>query len=118
MKKYSNNTVYFISYAKLPSNIPAGHAFDNVGIGLVINNITGRVEDTSCTLLTTEARHFLKDLIVGFNFHQDDIEVLLSDLRFRYHGMAQKGICVAIKESYNKYMAWRKENIDRLGKIK
>lgn len=106
-KFYSEDTVYFISYARLPSTIPAGKMMDQVGVGLVINKKTGVIEDISCTLLTAEARQFIKDIIVNFNIHDENIENLLKMISDRYHGMSQKAICVAVQGSYERYLQWK-----------
>lgn len=104
---YSKDTVYFISYARLSHSIPAGKLLDLVGVGLIINRQTGIVEDTSCTLLTDEAKVFLKDIIVGFNIHETPIDILLDTIVDRYHGMSQKAICVAVQGAYDRYLIWK-----------
>lgn len=104
---YSPESVYFIAYARLSHAIPAGKLLDTVGVGLIINQESGIIEDTSCTLLTEEAKHFLKQVIVGFNLHNDPIEDLLCKISDRYHGMSQKAICVAVNNAYDRYMQWK-----------
>ncbi len=110
MKNYSDKTVYFISYAKLPSSISAAKLLDVVGIGLVINTETGIIEDTSCTLITDEAKDFLKSIIVGFNIHKYSVDKLVEEVQHRFHGMSQKAICVAIKGAVERYETWKEEN--------
>ena len=106
-KHYSKDTVYFISYARLSNAIPAGKIMDHVGVGLVINQKSGVIEDISCTLLTEEAKLFLKDIIAGFNLHDENIEVLLKMISDRFHGMSQKSICVAVHSTYERYLQWK-----------
>lgn len=106
---YSDETVYFISYAKLPSNIAAAKLLDVVGIGLVINFKTGIIEDTTCTLITDEAKQFLKDIIVGHNIHDEGIDKLIEMISFRFHGLSQKAICVALKSTVERYETWREQ---------
>ncbi|WP_430885505.1 DUF3870 domain-containing protein [Fusibacter sp. JL216-2] len=113
MKHYDSETVYFISYAKLPSNMAAGQLVEVVGVGLVINYKTGRVTDMSCTLITDEAKMFLKDIIVGFNLHEDSVQDLIDAISFRYHGHSQKAICVAVKQSIERYHQWRSEKMNK-----
>lgn len=110
LKEYSEDTVYFISYAKLPSEIPAANMHKVVGLGLIINRKTGIIEDSSCTLLTEEAKDFLKQLLVGYKLHENGIEPLIEKIKDRYHGLAQKAICVALKGTYERYLAWKEEN--------
>ncbi|MBI9013421.1 MAG: DUF3870 domain-containing protein [Clostridiales bacterium] len=106
---YSPETVYFIAYSRLSKSIPAGKLLDVVGVGLIIHQETGVIEDTSCTLLTDEAKLFLKDLIVGFNIHTHPIEELLDYVCSRYHGMSQKAVCVAIRDACERYIQWKNE---------
>ncbi len=108
-KYYSDDVVYFISYAKLSHSIPAGKLLDHVGIGLVINKANGIIEDISCTLLTDEAKFFLKDIIVGYNIHDNDINKLLSLISSKYHGFSQKAVCVAVQGAYERYIQWTNE---------
>lgn len=111
MKKiYNDETVYFISYTKLPSSVAASKTMDVVGVGLVINYKTGIIEDVSCTLLTNEAKLFLKSVIVGFNTHEQNIEELISLIMYRFNGISQKAICVATKLAHDRYVTWRKEH--------
>ncbi len=110
LKNYSNETVYFISYAKLPSSIAAAKLLDVVGVGLVINIETGIIEDTSCTLITEEAKKFLKDIISGFNLHDDGVDKLTDNIQKRFHGLSQKAICVAVKAAVERYETWKEEN--------
>lgn len=110
-KLYSDDTVYFISYAKLPSTISAAKLLEVVGVGLVINVKTGVIEDTSCTLITDEAKRFLKEIIVGHNIHKEEgIDKLIDEVQNRFHGLSQKAICVAIKATIERYETWKIEN--------
>ncbi|MBN2795787.1 MAG: DUF3870 domain-containing protein [Clostridia bacterium] len=104
---YPVDTVYFISYARLSQSIPAGKLLDVVGVGLIINYHTGEIVDTSCTLITEEAKRFLKSVIVGFNLHHEPIEHLIKRITDRYHGMSQKAICVAVQGAYDRYIQWK-----------
>jgi hypothetical protein len=108
-KVYKDDTVYFISYAKLPSTISAAKLRDVVGVGLVINTTTGIIEDTSCTLITDEAKRFLKEIIVGHNIHEEGLEKLTDKIQLRFHGLSQKAICVAVKAAVERYETWKKE---------
>ncbi|MCD5414684.1 MAG: DUF3870 domain-containing protein [Clostridiales bacterium] len=106
MKKYSEDTVYFISYARLPAEIAAAKMHHVVGVGLIINRKTGLIEDSSCTLITAEAKEFLKQILVGHNLHEEGIEALNEKIKKRFHGLAQKSLCVAVKASCNRYFEW------------
>lgn len=92
----------------MPATIPSGEIYQYLNIGLVINKETGVVQDTSITLLSDGAVRFLEYLIIGFNVHEEDIEVLLNDIQARYYGGSQKAICIAIKQAYEKYKSYKK----------
>ena len=109
MDGYDKNTVYFMSYAKLPENISAGKLHGVVGVGLIINTKTGIIEDAVSTLLTEEVKNFLKGIIVGFNLHENNIDDLVDEVDYRFHGVSRKAVCVALKGSYEKYETWKSE---------
>lgn len=106
--------VYFISYAKIPSNISAAIYEGHVGLGFIINHNTGAIEDISCTLLTKTCRNFLKGLIVGHNVEKDDIDTLINKINLLFHGHSKKAIMVILKDNYNKYTEWKKNNKEQL----
>ncbi|MBR0600632.1 DUF3870 domain-containing protein [Sinanaerobacter chloroacetimidivorans] len=110
MKQYSENSIYLSAYAKLPSEMPSAEMYKALDIGLVINWETGEIEDASITLLTDEARSFLKQIIVGYNIDKNAIEPLLERIKKRYLGASQKAVCVILKLIYEKYINWRQEH--------
>ena len=109
MSVYPDQAVYFISYAKLPGEIPAANMHKTVGVGLIIHQDTGEIIDASCTLLTQEACLFLKSVLQGRNVHDEEAEVIIESVRQRYHGYAQKAVCVAIKGSTDRYFQWKNQ---------
>jgi len=109
-KNYSNETVYFISYAKLPDNMTAGLMHKIVGLGMVINYKTGVIEDISCTLMTTVAKQFLEDVFIGYNLYDKGINPLLDDIKFRFHGNSMKSLCVVAKENHKRFTEWKQKN--------
>lgn len=107
MKMYNEKSIYISAHAKLPLDMPSAEMYKAVDIGLVINEMTGEIEDTSITLLTDEARNFLKQLIVGYNLNGGSIDPLLEIIKARYLGASQKAICVALKLIFEKYQERR-----------
>lgn len=91
----------------MPSTIPSGEIYQYLNIGLVINDKTGVIEDTSITLLSEGAVRFLEYLIIGFNLKEEGIDILINKIETRYFGWSQKAICVAIKQAYEKYSAFK-----------
>lgn len=114
---YDKNTVYFISYAQLPENISAKKVVGTIGLGIVVDFYTDIVVDTSCTLITEEARAFLKSIIVGYDLSKG-IDELLEEIKFRFNGQSQKSVCVVLRDVHRKYMSWKEANAERLNDMK
>lgn len=109
MKQYSEKSIYLSAYAKLPSDMPSGEMYKAVDIGLIIDPDTGEIEDASVTLLTDEARSFIKQVVVGYNINDGgSIDPLLNKIKARYFGSSQKAICVSLKLIYEKYVSFKK----------
>lgn len=115
--EYDKNTVYFISYAQLPENISAKKVVGTIGLGIVVDFYTDVIVDTSCTLITEEAREFLKTIIVGYNI-AEGIDELIDEIRFRFNGQSQKSVCVVLRDVQRKYIAWREANQENIDKLK
>lgn len=112
-EKYGENTIYIISYCQLPDNMSVTLAYKYVGIGFIIDYVTGEVIDTSCTFITEEARKFVKELIVGHNLDNNGIEPLIEKFKKRFHGPSQKSVCVILKDNYNKYLMIKKNILNK-----
>lgn len=115
--EYDKNTVYFISYAQLPENISAKKVVGTIGLGIVVDFYTDVIVDTSCTLITEEAREFLKSIIVGYNV-SEGIDELLDEIKFRFNGQSQKSVCVVLRDVHRKYIAWKEANQAIIEKMK
>ncbi len=104
MKKYSENSIYISSYAKLPSEIPSGGMYKSIDIGLIINMETHVIEGVSITLVTEEAKCFLSQILEGYCM-DDGIEPLIEIIKKKYFGSSQKAVCVTLKLVYEKYLS-------------
>ncbi len=109
MKKYPNNTACFIAFAKLPSDTPLYEMHKNISMGFIIDYETGDIKDIISSLIVPETKDFVRDILVEKNIHQQSITDLVGEIQFRYHGGAQRAICVALKQCYDKYYKWREE---------
>lgn len=110
-KKYSDDTIYISSYVRLPENIPSALYNGQVDIGLIINYKTGIIEDNSCTLVTSVARKFISDLIVGYNLYENDgVEPLVEVIKYRFNGASQKCIIAVLRDIYKKFLKWKVDN--------
>jgi hypothetical protein len=99
----TKDRIYVSSFAKLPAGIPSENVYKVLDIGLVINQQTGEVEDLSITLLTDVAIKFLREIIIGFNVLDQDLSILVEEIKLRYHGSAQKAVIAALKNVVIKY---------------
>lgn len=105
-KKYNDQTVYFSAYAKLPEEMPSAYCYKGIDIGLVIDTQTGKVVDASFTLITEEARTFLKEIILDHDLHKEGIDPIIESIKCRFFGSSQKAICVALRGVFEKYQMW------------
>ncbi|MBW4828562.1 MAG: DUF3870 domain-containing protein [Clostridiaceae bacterium] len=111
MKKtrdFGEDTVYFVSYAKLPQDMSATYIHRVVGVGFLINTKTGIIEDVMVTLLSDLCKEFLCHLMVGHNIKEDGIDEIVDKVENRFFGYSQKAIVVAMKGAYRRYLEWEK----------
>lgn len=112
MRDFGEDTVYFVSYTKLPEEMSAAYLHKLVGVGFLINTKTGIIEDVMVTLLSDLCKEFLTYLIKGHNIDKYGIDELVKKIEKRYYGYAQKAIIVGIKSTYERYIKWKqKENL-------
>ncbi len=97
-------TMFFGGYAKLPTGITAEELYKIVGVGLEIDPADGEIVDADCTLATATAKKVFRQVVVGRRIDEDMNEIL-SDLKARYHGAAQKALVTALKAVREKYRA-------------
>lgn len=106
---YGEDTVYFVSYSKLPQEISAAYVHKVVGVGFLINTKTGIIEDVMVTLISDLCKEFLAYLIIGHNIKKDGVDEIVSKVEKRFFGGSQKAVVVGIKGVYSKYLQWEKE---------
>lgn len=107
---YGENTVYFVSYSKLPQETSATYVHKVVGVGFLINIKTGIIEDIMVTLISDLCQEFLAFLIIGHNIERDGIDEIVEKVEKRFFGYSQKAVIVAMKGVYSRYLQWKKEN--------
>ena len=100
---------FFTGYARLPEGITASEMYGLVGIALEVEDDTGMIVAADCTLATGLGRDFFSRLVVGFRL-DEDFECMVSQVRSRYHGSAQKAVLTALRITRDKYRACRKES--------
>lgn len=107
---YGEDTIYFVSYSKLPNDISATYVHKVVGVGLLINIKTGIIEDIMVTLISDLCKDFLAYLIVGHNIDKDGVEELVDRVDKRFYGSSQKAVIVCLRGVYSRYLQWKEAN--------
>ncbi|WFD10115.1 DUF3870 domain-containing protein [Tepidibacter hydrothermalis] len=104
--KMSSNNIFITGYAKLPTGITAQELYTVVAIGLLINRENGTIVDLDCTLVTSTAKRFVRENLVGRKItNYDEIECIFNE---RYYGCAKKALLFALKicnEKFNEVKA-------------
>lgn len=109
-RNFGPDTVYFVSYSKLPDDIAVSYIHKVVGVGFLINTKTGIIEDVMVTLISDLCKEFLSYLMIGHNIERDGIDELVERVEKRFFGSSQKAIIVCIKGVYARYLQWKKAN--------
>lgn len=100
-----SDTLFFTGYAKLPEGITAAEVFSIVGIGVEVNR-NGDIVRADCTLATEAGRDFVSRILEGHNLC-DDLDVLIAQVKGRYHGNAKKAIITALKTANDRFKSYR-----------
>jgi len=108
-----SETVYFVGYAKLPQNIPANNIYNRIGVGLEVNIDNGYIVNVSCTLPTQLAQDIVISCIRYHNIKQD-FKKIVSNIKRRYQGDAQKAIIIALDAAHKKYNDYIKQFCNEL----
>jgi len=109
VRDFGEDTVYFVSYAKLPADISATYVHEVVGVGFLINTKTGIIEDVMVTLISDLVKDFLAYLMIGHNI-EEGVDEIIEKVEARFFGQSQKAVVVAIKGVYRRYLQWKETN--------
>ena len=110
-KIYPENSVYIISYARIPHNISMAFYEGHTGIGFVIDYTTNEIIDCCFTFITKEAKAFGKILFLGCRLDSKNIlNELINRIDTLFNGPSKKALCIILKANYCKYQEWKKEN--------
>ncbi len=94
-------TIFITGYAKLPNGITASQLYSVIVVGVIANHDTGEVIDVDCSLVTSVARRFVEQIVVGKNLN--NYSDIAKDISARYHGSARKALLSAFKIICEKY---------------
>lgn len=101
VKIVEKRDVFLTGYAKLPRGITATELYSVIAVGIVVKYPSGEILDVDCSLVTSTARAFVKNMIVNRNIKDfDDIE---RDFNNVYFGSARKALISAFKTCHEKF---------------
>ncbi len=93
--------IFVTGYAKLPQGITAAELYSIIVVGVIVDKNTSIIKDVDCSLVTSVARSFVKELYVGQSIlDYDNLAKLLND---SYYGSARKALLSAFKSANEKY---------------
>jgi hypothetical protein len=96
-------TVYFVTYARLPGEIPASEQYMKLAIGAEIDIVKGIILNTSATLPSELAKSMVNSYICNKNIVKD-LDQMVDEIQFRHQGEVQKALVKAIVEINKKYL--------------
>lgn len=93
--------IFISGYAKLPKGITATELYSVIAVGLLVNANTGEILDADITLVTSVAKNFFRNCVIGENLnHIEPIEKMFTET---YFGSARKAIISALRTCADKY---------------
>lgn len=106
---YNKDTIYIIGNSKTNTENAITHKFNSFFIGFVVEVITGKIIDASCSSTIRTTDEFIRSLFINKNISEFD-EDFEEEIKRRYHGSSQKAIIVAYKDGVKKYKELKKAN--------
>ncbi|TCO71349.1 uncharacterized protein DUF3870 [Marinisporobacter balticus] len=93
--------IFISGYAKLPKGITSTELYSVIAVGVLVNRYTGEVFEAEASLVTSVAKDFFRNHLVGKNLNNfDEIEKMFKE---NYFGSARKAIISALRTCYEKY---------------
>lgn len=100
---YDKNTIYITGTAKISSNDPIADIFDTFFLGIIIDRKDGKIIDVTCNMVKDVTSDFIKSMMVGYSL-SGEAELIIGEIRERFHGIAQKAVIAALKDARNRYI--------------
>ena len=104
----NKNPVLLSGYAKLPSNITAETVYETLAIAVLFDKRSGIILEAEASMVTSLARRFISELLVGYNLN-DGPEELMDDFERYYHGNAKRALETAMRMVFSKYQEYAAE---------
>lgn len=100
---YEKNTIYITGTAKIATNDPIADIFETFFIGIILDKNDGRIIDVTCNMVKDVTSDFIKSMLIGFSL-ADEVELIIDEIKSRFHGIAQKAVIAAVKDARNRYI--------------
>ena len=100
---YDKRTIYVTGTAKIGKTDPIASLYELFFVGLIIDRNTHIVIDFTCNMVRDVTSDFIKSIVVGYDIVNNE-DLIISEIKERFHGLAQKTVCASIKDGRNKYL--------------
>ena len=108
--EYGRNTVFVTGVSKPAQDDPIASTYQVFFLSFVVDTETDIVADATCNMASTMGKDFIHSLLVGHNI-ASGLEGMVSIIRRRFFGLAQKALIVTLKDAHNRYMMVKKSEI-------
>lgn len=100
---YDKSTIYVTGTAKIGKTDPIASLYELFFVGLIIDRHTHKIVDFTCNMVRDITNDFIRSIVLGSDIVNNE-EELISEIKDRFHGLAQKTVCASIKDARNKYL--------------
>ncbi|RFU70903.1 DUF3870 domain-containing protein [Peribacillus saganii] len=108
----TQDTVLVTGFAQGPRGTTIYETHKTIGVVLVINVITGRIQEAEFTVNTELLNLYLKDILKGYNIH-DGIQPLLEQVKQKVLIPSQGAVVQALRSAADRYQEARNLNKER-----
>ncbi len=95
-------TVYLVGHAALPQGMAAKGLFDTLAVTAEAETQYGVILRSTASLITDHGRDFFSRILVGRSLN-DNVDVVLHEIRDCYHGAAQNALVAATKDLWRRW---------------
>ncbi len=100
---YGKETIYITGTAKISGNDPIADIFDTFFLGIILDRNDGRIIDVTCNMVKDVTSDFIKSMFMGYSL-SEETDLIIEEIRDRFHGIAQKAVIAALKDARNRYI--------------
>ena len=100
---YDESTIYVTGTAKIGKTDPIASMYELFFVGLIIDRNTHVIVDFTCNMVRDITSDFIKSIVIGNDIKNSE-DLIISAIKERFHGLAQKTVCASIKDGRNKYL--------------